>query len=115
MLACFHHIEPVDQDSEFGLPAFTVVGLPDNIVKESRERILTAIRNSGYELPSKKITVNLAPMTLPIRVNLSLIAGEPEYTVDFAELKGQQAAKKALEIAAAEAINTLTLCINSTI
>ena len=44
-----------------GLPAFTVVGLPDSAIKESRERILTAIRNSGFELPSKKITVNLAP------------------------------------------------------
>ncbi|ASQ91734.1 magnesium chelatase [Prosthecochloris sp. GSB1] len=44
-----------------GLPAFTVVGLPDNAIRESRERILTAIRNSGFNLPPKKITVNLAP------------------------------------------------------
>ncbi|GAB4366878.1 MAG: YifB family Mg chelatase-like AAA ATPase [Calditrichia bacterium] len=43
------------------LPGFATVGLPDNAVKESRERVQTAIRNSGYEFPLKKITVNLAP------------------------------------------------------
>ncbi|MEI6846656.1 MAG: YifB family Mg chelatase-like AAA ATPase [Chlorobiaceae bacterium] len=44
-----------------GIPSFTVVGLPDNAIRESRERILTAIRNSGFTIPPKKITVNLAP------------------------------------------------------
>ena len=44
-----------------GIPSFTVVGLPDNAIRESRERILTAVRNSGFEIPPKKITVNLAP------------------------------------------------------
>jgi magnesium chelatase family protein len=43
------------------LPGFTTVGLPDNAVKESRERVQTAIRNSGFEFPLKKITINLAP------------------------------------------------------
>ncbi len=43
------------------LPGFATVGLPDNAVKESRERVQTAIRNSGYEFPIKKITINLAP------------------------------------------------------
>ena len=198
-----------------GLPAFTVVGLPDNAVKESRERILTAIRNSGFELPSKKITVNLAPADVrkegtsfdlgiaigllgslselhgglqgtivmgelaldgsvrringalpvavmaaregiarlilptvnapeaavavsaagadilvygvgslneavalingasgmqPVAVDVAeLFSGEPEYPVDFAEIKGQQAAKKALEIAAGGAHNILMI------
>ncbi|NTV01704.1 MAG: YifB family Mg chelatase-like AAA ATPase [Chlorobiaceae bacterium] len=198
-----------------GLPAFTVVGLPDNAVRESRERILTAIRNSGFELPSKKITVNLAPADVrkegtafdlgiaigllgslseirgslegtlvmgelaldgsvrringalpvaimaaregirriiipalnaqeaavavsasgadigvygvgtlneavglingtseepPVSVDVAgLFAGEPEYPVDFAEIKGQHAAKKALEIAAAGAHNILMI------
>jgi len=43
------------------LPGFATVGLPDNAVKESRERVQTAIRNSGFEFPLKKITINLAP------------------------------------------------------
>ncbi len=43
------------------LPGFSTVGLPDSAVKESRERVQTAIRNSGYDFPYKKITINLAP------------------------------------------------------
>lgn len=43
------------------LPSFATVGLPDSAVKESRERVQSAIRNSGYEFPLKKITINLAP------------------------------------------------------
>ena len=51
----------VETNVSGGLPSFTVVGLPDNAIRESRERILTAIKNSGFNLPPKKITVNLAP------------------------------------------------------
>ena len=43
------------------IPGFTIVGLPDSAVKESRERVTAAIKNSGIEFPVKKITVNLAP------------------------------------------------------
>ena len=41
--------------------AFNIVGLPDNAVKESRERIMAAIKNSGLDMPGRKYTVNLAP------------------------------------------------------
>lgn len=51
----------VETHSEKQLPSITIVGLPDNAVKESRERITAALKNSGIELPLKKITVNLAP------------------------------------------------------
>lgn len=51
----------VEVDISNGLPAFDIVGLPDNAVKESRERVRTAIKNSGYDFPVKRITVNLAP------------------------------------------------------
>lgn len=51
----------VEVDLSNGLPAFDVVGLPDSAVKESRERVRTAIRNSGLPFPVKRITVNLAP------------------------------------------------------
>ncbi|MBI5448887.1 YifB family Mg chelatase-like AAA ATPase [Candidatus Gottesmanbacteria bacterium] len=48
-----------------GLPSFTIVGLPDKAVEESKERVRAAIRNSGAEFPTKRITVNLAPADLP--------------------------------------------------
>ena len=51
----------VEVDVSFGLPGFTMVGLPDTSVRESRDRIRSAIRNSGFEFPLHRITVNLAP------------------------------------------------------
>lgn len=51
----------VEVDVDKGLPAFDIVGLPDSAVKESRERVRTAIRNAGFPFPIKRITVNLAP------------------------------------------------------
>ena len=51
----------VEVDINRGLPAFDIVGLPDTAVRESRERVKSAIKNSGYEFPVKRITINLAP------------------------------------------------------
>ncbi len=51
----------VEVDISGGRPSFTTVGLPDNAVKESRERVRSAVKNSGYTFPPKRITVNLAP------------------------------------------------------
>ncbi|NTW04876.1 MAG: YifB family Mg chelatase-like AAA ATPase [Peptococcaceae bacterium] len=51
----------VEVDVSNGLPAFDLVGLPDISVKESRERVRSAIKNSGFDFPIKRITVNLAP------------------------------------------------------
>ena len=48
-----------------GLPSFTIVGLPDKAVEESKERVRSAIKNSGFDFPPKRITVNLAPADLP--------------------------------------------------
>lgn len=48
-----------------GLPSFTIVGLPDKGVEEAKERVRTALRNSGADFPAKRITVNLAPADLP--------------------------------------------------
>ncbi len=70
---------------EKNLPSFTIVGLPDNAVKESKERVNAAVKNSGFKLPRKKITVNLAPadikkegsaFDLPIAVSLLVALGE---------------------------------------
>jgi len=48
-----------------GLPSFTIVGLPDKAVEESKERVRAAIKNSGADFPAKRITVNLAPADIP--------------------------------------------------
>ncbi len=51
----------VETHGEKQVPAFTIVGLPDNAVKESRERVIAAIKNSGYAFPRTRLTINLAP------------------------------------------------------
>src|SRR5581483_10648728 len=51
----------VELDLSNGLPRFTTVGLPDSEVRESQERVAAALRNSGYEFPPRRVTVNLAP------------------------------------------------------
>src|SRR6187397_417833 len=51
----------VEVDVSFGMPFFAMVGLPDASVRESRDRVRSAIRNSGFEFPPHRITVNLAP------------------------------------------------------
>jgi magnesium chelatase family protein len=51
----------VEVDIGGGLPSFTIVGLPDTAVRESRERVRSALRNSGFRYPDHRITVNLAP------------------------------------------------------
>lgn len=48
-----------------GLPGLTMVGLPETTVREARDRVRSAIINSGYTFPAKKITINLAPADLP--------------------------------------------------
>lgn len=84
-----------------GLPAFTLVGLPDTEVKESRERVRAALLQSGFEFPARRITVNLAPadlpkesgrFDLPIAVALLSAAGQlpPQALADY-ELAGELA------------------------
>ncbi len=58
------HLVDVEVDLSFGLINFFIVGLPDTAIKESRQRIQTALKNSGIKLPERKITVNLAPASL---------------------------------------------------
>lgn len=54
----------VEVDVSSGLPCFDLVGLPDTAVRESKERVRTAIKNAGFEFPAKRITVNLAPAVI---------------------------------------------------
>jgi magnesium chelatase family protein len=74
----------VEVDVSFGLPHFTMVGLPDPSVREARERVKSALRNSGFSMPSGAVTVNLAPagfrkfgaaLDLPVAVAFLTIAG----------------------------------------
>lgn len=58
------HLVDVEVDLALGMIDFAIVGLPDTAIKESRQRIRTALKNSGFRLPQRKITVNLAPASL---------------------------------------------------
>src|SRR6059036_987389 len=84
----------VEVDVSFGFPGFTMVGLPDASVRESRDRVRSAIRNSGFEFPSHRITVNLAPadlrkggasFDLPIALGILAASGvvERRHIADF--------------------------------
>lgn len=73
-----------------GLPSFTIVGLPDKSVEESKERVRAAIKNSGAEFPAKRITVNLAPADLPkegpsydLPIALGILAASGQLEADF--------------------------------
>lgn len=55
----------VEADVARGLPSFSVVGLPDPSVKEAEKRVRSAIRNSGFEFPNRRVTINLSPANLP--------------------------------------------------
>ncbi|MCK8823569.1 YifB family Mg chelatase-like AAA ATPase [Fuchsiella alkaliacetigena] len=86
------YLVQVEIDLARGLPAFNLVGLPDTVVKESRERVRASIKNSSFQFPVKRITVNLAPADikkegaaydLPIAIGILLAQG----IVDSAELE----------------------------
>jgi magnesium chelatase family protein len=59
------HLVEVEADIAMGLPAFSLVGLPDASLSESRDRVRAAVANTGHPLPARRITVNLSPAGLP--------------------------------------------------
>ncbi len=80
-----------ETDVSPGIPAWEIVGLPDNAVKESKERIRTAVKHAGYQMPGKRIVINLAPagvkkegayLDLPIAVGM-LISSEQIETLSL--------------------------------
>ena len=108
----------VEVDVSFGMPMFTMVGLPDASVRESRDRVRAAIKNSGFEFPPHRITVNLAPadvrkagssFDLPIALGILVAQGviKPETVTDMlvlgeVSLDGSiQATRGVLPVAAA--------------
>lgn len=81
----------VEADTSNGLPAFDIVGLPDAAVSESRNRVRSSIKNSGYTFPISRITVNLAPADkkksgplydLPILLALLCASGQLDIAID---------------------------------
>lgn len=79
------YLVSVQTDISSGLPSFDIVGLPDTSIKESKERVKASIKNSGYEIPSRKILINLAPadtrkegsfFDLPIAIGILMCIGE---------------------------------------
>ena len=77
----------VEVDITKGIPSFSIVGLPDTSIKESKERVRLAIVNSGYEFPLGRITINLAPadvkkigslLDLPIALGILMVSGQIE-------------------------------------
>ena len=73
-----------------GLPAFSIVGLPEAAVRESRDRVRSAIINSGFDFPARKITVNLAPADLPkeggrydLAIALGILASSAQINTNF--------------------------------
>lgn len=85
-------IVQVEVDASFGLVNFYIVGLPDAAIRESSKRILSALKNSGFRVPGKKITVNLAPadlkkegtlFDLPIAIGILMSMGILEVSPAF--------------------------------
>jgi len=85
------HPVQVEVDIAEGLPMFTIVGLPDTTVQESRERVKSAIRNAGFRFPSHRITVNLAPadlrkegafFDLPVAIGILKASGQMDACLD---------------------------------
>ena len=90
----------VEADVSRGLPSYEIVGLPDAAVKESKERVRSAVRNSALEFPVHKITVNLAPayvkkegssFDLPVAVSLLLAYGSLQANVEGIVFLGELA------------------------
>lgn len=84
------YLVDVEIDLMRGMPSFDIVGLPDAAVKESRDRVRAALKNCGYEVPVKKITVNLAPADLKkagpmydLPIFLALLAASGQTEADF--------------------------------
>lgn len=90
----------VEADVSSGLPAFNLVGLPDTAVRESRDRVHAAIKNSGFKFPTGRITVNLAPADrkkegsvydLPILIAILLASGQLKADVSNSIFLGELA------------------------
>jgi len=89
----------IEADISEMLPSFTIVGLPDGAVRESRERVMSAVKNCGYEFPARKVTINMAPadmrkegsaFDLPIALGLIMASAQETFeTLDDYVIAGE--------------------------
>ncbi|NLE01135.1 MAG: YifB family Mg chelatase-like AAA ATPase [Fibrobacter sp.] len=98
----------IEADITEMIPSFTIVGLPDGAVRESRERVMSAIKNCGFDLPPRKVTINMAPadmkkegsaFDLPIAIGLLIASGQvliesPDQFIIIGELSLDGSVKK---------------------
>jgi magnesium chelatase family protein len=92
LLGLVGHIVDVEVDISDGLPGYILLGLPDAALSESRERVRSALVNSGLPWPNKKVTISLSPAWLPksgshfdLPIALGLLAAQGVITSDFPE------------------------------
>ncbi len=95
-IGCSPYLIEIEVDVARGLPTFRLVGLGDTAVKESKERVKSAIKNSGFEFPPRRITVNLAPsdvrkegtfFDLPIALGILMASGQLGLPADRASVR----------------------------
>ncbi len=86
------YIIEVEVDISPALPSFTIVGLPDAAVRESIERVRAAIKNCGFEFPSRRITINLAPAdvrkegpSFDLPIAIGILAASGQVNIEFAK------------------------------
>ncbi len=88
----------VEVDISNGLPVFDIVGLPDVAVREAKDRVRSAIKNSGFQFPVKRITINLAPadirkegpgFDLPIAIGILIATGQIDYNLENSLIMGE--------------------------
>ncbi|MFZ6673002.1 YifB family Mg chelatase-like AAA ATPase [Undibacterium sp. Xuan67W] len=106
-----------------GLPAFTIVGLPETEVKESKDRVRAALQNARFDFPAKRITVNLAPadlpkesgrFDLPIAIGILAASGQiPGDALDQYEFAGELSLSGELRPIRGALAMTFAICKNS--
>jgi magnesium chelatase family protein len=82
----------IEADISEMLPSFTIVGLPDGAVRESKERVMSAVKNCGYEFPSRKVTINMAPADMKkegsafdLPIAIGLLMASSQVSIDTAQ------------------------------